>query len=348
MTLDDVSSIALGLLVATLVVGLGALALHAVRRRALAASITILTVVPLVAILTGVLVTSQFMFTDEIRRIAIVWVAVTIVAVPSAVLLGRSLARQSVWEREAIERERAAERSRRELLAWLSHDLRTPITSVRAMSEALEDGVVHRPDEVRQYAQIIGRETTRLAGMIEDLFAMSQISAGVLQLEAAPLAVDDLVVSAAEAARPLAEQRGVELTVDRGPGAVSGSLVALGSSPELLRVLDNLVVNAIRHTPAGQTVRLVVGLSAHDVVVHVEDGCGGIPEADLARVFDLGYRGSDARESDPDAGPQGAGLGLAIARGLLDAQKGSVTVRNRAPVGEAVPGCRFEVRLPRP
>jgi signal transduction histidine kinase len=332
MSQDTLHALVIGLLVSLGVVGLGALVLYLLRGRALATSIVLLTLVPLLAIIVGVVGTSQFMFTAELRRTATVWLVVTAVSVPSAIVLGSSLARKIVWEREALERERSAELSRRELLAWLSHDLRTPIAGVQAMTEALEDGVVSSPDDVKQYAQLIRAETLRLASMIDDLFEMSQINAGTLSLDVGPIAVDDVVRSAVEAARPSGERHGVRVTVDGHP---HGTL-AVGAAPELMRVLRNLLGNAIRHTPDGGTVRVSVGSDRAEVWLRVDDSCGGIPDHDLAKVFDMGYRGSEARGSDG----QGAGMGLAIARGLLDAQSGSIDVRNHDS------GCQFEIRLP--
>jgi signal transduction histidine kinase len=329
---DAVHAVAIGLLSSLAVIGLGALVLHQLRARALATSILLLTLVPLVAIIVGVVGTSQFMFTAELRRTALVWLAVTVVSVPSAVVLGRSLARRIVWEREAIERERGAERSRRELLAWLSHDLRTPIAGVRAMTEALQDGVVSSPEDVRQYAELIRGETFRLASMIDDLFEMSQINAGTLSLEVGPVAVDDVIRTAVEATRPAAAQRGVHVeTIGRPHGTL-----AVGAAPELARVLQNLLGNAVRHTPEGGTVAASFGSDDSGVWVRIDDSCGGIPARDLPKIFDMGYRGSEARETDG----RGAGMGLAIARGLLEAQAGSIEVLNHAD------GCRFEVRLP--
>ncbi|NRQ48816.1 sensor histidine kinase [Aeromicrobium stalagmiti] len=332
MTSSAASSIVIGLLGSLAVVGVGAFALYALRRRALTLSIVLLTLVPPVAIIVGVVGTSQFMFTAELRRTALVWLAVTVVSVPSAVLLGRSIARRSVWEREALERERSAERSRRELLAWLSHDLRTPLAGVQAMTEALEDGVVSSPDDVKQYAQLIRIETMRLASMVGDLFEMSQINAGTLMLDVGPVTVDDVVRTAVDGVRAMAEKHGVTVEVDGQP---HGTL-AVGAAPELVRVLRNLLANAVRHTPEGEVVRVTLGSDAGEVWLRVGDACGGIPDVDLTKVFDMGYRGTDARESDG----QGAGMGLAIARGLLDAQAGRIAVRNRDQ------GCEFEIRLP--
>jgi signal transduction histidine kinase len=111
----------------------------------------------------------------------------------------------------------------------------------------------------------------------------------------------------------------------------------LGSDADLVRVLRNLLSNAIRHTPAGGTVCLSAGTRRAEAWLAVLDGCGGIPEADLDRVFDPGYRGTDARTPDETSG---AGLGLAIAKALVEAQHGRISVRNEAP------GCRFEITLP--
>lgn len=332
MTTSTAHSIIIGLLSSLAVVGVGALVLHRVRRRTLALSIALLTLVPLVAIIVGVVGTSGFMFTDELRRTALVWLAVTVVSVPSAMLLGRSVARQSVWEREALDRERNIERSRRELLAWLSHDLRTPIAGVQAMTEALEDGVVSSPEDVKEYARLIRSESRRLAGMIDDLFEMSQINAGAMLLDVGPVAIDDVVRSATDGVRPMAERRHVSVEVVGHP---EGTL-AVGAAPELMRVVRNLLGNAIRHTPAGETVSVTIGREGSEVWLRVGDACGGIPDVDLTRIFEMGFRGSEARESDG----QGAGMGLAIARGLLDAQSGSIVARNREP------GCEFEIRLP--
>jgi signal transduction histidine kinase len=332
MSADTLHALVIGLLSSLGVVAVGALVLHQLRARALTTSIVLLTLVPLVAIIVGVVGTSQFMFTAELRRTAIVWLVVAAVSVPSAIVLGSSLARKIVWEREALDRERSAERSRRELLAWLSHDLRTPIAGVQAMTEALEDGVVSSPEDIKQYAQLIRAETLRLASMIDDLFEMSQINAGTLSLDVGPIAVDDVVRSAVEAAGPAAERHGVCMRVDGRP---HGTL-AVGAAPELMRVLHNLLGNAIRHTPTGRDVVVSVGSDCSEVWLRVDDSCGGIPDHDLTKVFDMGYRGSEARESDG----QGAGMGLAIARGLLDAQSGSIGVRNHDS------GCQFEIRLP--
>jgi signal transduction histidine kinase len=242
---------------------------------------------------------------------------------------------------ESRERERALERSRRELVAWVSHDLRTPLAGLRAMAEALEDGVAADP---ARYHMQMRQAADRLAGMVDDLFELSRIHAGALRLtlESVPLA--DLVDGALAEGQPLARARGIELS-----GVVTTPAAVRGDVRELSRALSNLVVNAIRHTPEDGTVRIEASplAPAADgeprVLLAVTDACGGIPEEDLDRVFDVAWRGTAARtpETESPVGA-GAGLGLAIVRGIAEAHSGAVTV------GNVDGGCRFEMHLPVP
>ncbi|QES57916.1 two-component sensor histidine kinase [Streptomyces venezuelae] len=245
------------------------------------------------------------------------------------VALSRELALTSERLAASRERERALETSRRELVAWISHDLRTPLAGLRAMSEALEDGVVADPG---RYHRQMRAEVERLNSMVTDLFELSRIHAGALSLSPTRISLYDLVGDALAGADALAQHHGVRLAgggVDPLPVEVDGK--------EMTRVLSNLLVNAIRHTPADGTVAIAAERRADAVVLSVTDACGGIPEEDLPRVFDTGWRGSQARTP-----PSGAGLGLAIVRGIVEAHAGHADVHN-------VPGgCRFELTLPAP
>jgi signal transduction histidine kinase len=324
---------------------IGALLLRRLRSRALTLSMAVITLIPVVAIIAGVVVTSGFMLTEELRRSAVVWIVVTLVCLPTALYLGHSLARQSVWEREARERERTAERARRELVAWVSHDLRTPLAGIRAMTEALEDRVVHEPVDVAAYARQIRRESLRLSSMVDDLFEMSRIHAGALNLALRPVSMAEVVREAVASVHPSAAAGGVDVRV-RSSDPVGP--VVLGGGNELVRVVRNLLGNAVRHTPRRGEVVVSTGTDTEAAWLRVDDACGGIPEPELSSVFDLAYRGSAARDTGADVGsetgsdaePVGAGLGLAIARGLVEAQHGRIDVANHGP------GCRFEVRLP--
>lgn len=314
----------------------GALLLHRLHRRSLATAMTVLVLVPLVATLVGVLGVSGFMFTPMLTTTLLVCVLVAVVTVPAAVLLGRGIARRSVWEREARARERAAEASRRELVAWISHDLRTPLAGVRAMAEALADGVVADPDEVADYANRISVEAKRLSSMVDDLFELSRITMGALRLTLSDVPLQDVVSEAVSAEAQAARTKGVHLRA-----AASAWPVVLGSDPELARVVRNLLANAIRHTPPDGTVAVQAGKEGGEAWLRVDDGCGGIPESELSRVFDVAFRGTTARTPEQRGErPAGAGLGLAIARGLVEAHRGSIEARNHGS------GCRFEVRLP--
>ncbi|MFI5608620.1 sensor histidine kinase [Amycolatopsis sp. NPDC051903] len=323
------------LLFALPVAGLGGLALYLLRRRSLATTMTVLVLTPVVALLVGVLGISGFMFTPALMTELLVCLLVALVTVPAAIVLGRMIARRSVWEREARDRERAAEASRRELVAWISHDLRSPLAGIQAMAEALADGVVSERHEVADYAQRIGSETTRLSGMVGDLFELSRITAGALELTMSAVPLRDVVSDAVAAQSPVAERKRVRVLEN-----AEAWPVVSGSDPELARIVRNLVSNAIRHTPPDGTVAVQLGIDGDQALLAVDDSCGGIPDDEIGRVFDVAFRGTQARTPDRSGTTAGGGLGLAIAKGLVEAHRGHIGVQNHGP------GCRFEVRLP--
>ena len=240
-------------------------------------------------------------------------------------LFGRRLAAQAMWAA-------SAEKSRRDLVAWVSHDLRTPLAGLRAMAEALEDGVVRDPATVAEYHRRIRTETDRMSLLVDDLFELSRINAGALRLKPSTVPLGDVVSDAIATAAPLAASRGITISAPE-----SGWPVVTASEPELARVVGNLIMNSVRYTPADGTVHIEAGRDRDDVWLTVSDSCGGIPEADLPKVFDVAFRGSKARTPTDDAG---GGLGLAIVRGLVEAHGGQVNA------GNVDGGCKFEVRLP--
>ena len=255
--------------------------------------------------------------------------------------LSAELSATSARLAESRQRERALETSRRELIAWISHDLRTPLAGLRAMAEALEDGVA---DDPARYHARIRTEVDRLTGMVDDLFELSRIQAGALTLTLSRVSVYDLVGDAIAGAYPLARERGVHLVGDQ----VAPAPVEVDSR-EITRVLGNLLINAIRSTPMDGTVAVAARRERTEVVVSVTDGCGGIDEQDLPRVFETGWRGGSARTPRSAATPSGAvqhhgdtgaGLGLAIVRRIVEAHEGRATVRN------VHGGCCFEIALP--
>jgi len=243
--------------------------------------------------------------------------------------LSEELAATAGKLRDSRERERRVERSRRQLVAWVSHDLRTPLAGLRAMAEALEDGIATDPD---RYHRQIRAEVTRLSAMVEDLFELSRIESGTLSLSLDSIEAGDLVSDTVASMEALARARGVRLA-----GQADSALLIQADTRELSRALANLVTNAIRHTPRDGHVQVTATAEGDGVLMTVTDGCGGIPEADLASVFDTAWRGTRARTPEADGG---AGLGLAIVRGIVEAHQGRVSVVNTGD------GCRFEVRLP--
>jgi signal transduction histidine kinase len=249
--------------------------------------------------------------------------------------VAEALKRTSARLAEAQTKAAAEESARRELIAWVSHDLRTPLAGIRAMVEALEDGVVDDPADMARYYATIRLETDRLAGLVDDLFELSRIQSGSLALDIAPVAIDELLADAMAGAAVSALANGVDL---RGEIEEPAPVVEVATA-EMIRVVRNLLDNAIRHTEPGGlvTVRASLGDIPGTVMVSVIDGCGGIPAFEIERVFELGYRGDQART--PGAG-RGGGLGLAVAQGLVAAHAGQISVNNEGG------GCRFTVSIP--
>jgi signal transduction histidine kinase len=231
---------------------------------------------------------------------------------------------------DARQRAGRLEASRRELVAWVSHDLRSPISAIRAMAEALEDGVVADPADVSEYHRAIRQETERLAQLVDDLFELARIEAGAVSVDVPFVPVHELVSEVVDIARVRAETAGVGLVAELevlGPELVVAA--------DLRRALDNVLDNAIRHTRPGGTVTVRAGSSGARAVLVVGDECGGIPDEDLERVFELAFRGDAARSSATGGG----GLGLAIAKGLVEARAGEISVRNVAA------GCEFTIAV---
>ncbi len=347
-------------------VGMGVIWL--LRRTSLRLLLQVSGGVVVLAVVAGTLGTAQAMFLSphDLNVVVMVCVVAAVVAVGFGSLLGRQLqasslalrqAAQSLGDRdggyrsptgpmtaelaalsrelgetseklkESRKRERALEQSRRELVAWVSHDLRTPLAGLHAMTEALQDGIAADP---ARYHRQIRAEVARLARMVDDLFELSCAQAGTLRLSPGRIALEDLINDALASTEALARARGVRLTA-----LADTPLVVRADPGEMSRVLSNLLVNAIRHTPEDGSVHVVAAPEPGGALLAVADSCGGIPEADLACVFDPAWRGT--RGPGPDTG---AGLGLAIVRGIVEAHQGQVSVVNTGA------GCRFEVRLP--
>ena len=233
----------------------------------------------------------------------------------------------------AAQKQKDMERLRSDLIAWVGHDLQTPLASMRAILEALADGVVDEPEAVQRYLKTAQRDIRSLSLLVDDLFQMAKIDAGGLQLELAPNSLSDLISDTLESFSELAARQGINLegTVDAGLDPVRMDAARIG------RVLNNLVGNALRHTPAGGHVQVSARRSGIQVEVCVSDTGEGIRPEDQAHVFEQFYRGEKSRSRATG----GAGLGLAITRGIVQAHGGEIRVES-----ELGKGTRFIFSLP--
>ena len=220
--------------------------------------------------------------------------------------------------------------ARRQLVAWASHDLRTPLANIQAMLEALEDGLAG-PE---RYLPALREQARALAQLVDDLFELARIDAGVLTLELRDAPLGALVESCLRGLEAEAQARHITLAANIEDGGPT-----VRCAPDKLeRVLSNLLTNALRHTPSDGAVAVVVEPLEREVRISVEDTGAGLPADSIRRVFDRFWRGDPARARTTGGG----GLGLAIARGLVEAQGGRIWAENR-PYG----GARVSFTLPR-
>ncbi len=237
---------------------------------------------------------------------------------------------------QAFEQRKTAEDERRQVVAAVSHDLRTPLASVRAMIEAIDDGVVTDEATVRRYQHTIRAEVRRLSAMMDDFFELSRLESGAFTLRRERMALDDLLSDALEAARSQAERRSVRLE-----GQIDGALPLVSvDARQLSRALTNLLQNAIHYTSAGEAI-LLHASACQDATgacyarIAVIDSGAGIAAADLPHIFERTYRGEASRtRAGADAGADmliGAGLGLTIARGFIEAHGGSISAISPLP-----------------
>jgi signal transduction histidine kinase len=233
----------------------------------------------------------------------------------------------------ANRKQQELERLRADLIAWVSHDLQTPLASIRAILEALADGVVEDPEAVQRYLMTAQRDVRSLSALIDDLFQMAQLDAGGIVLDLNPASLTDLISDTLESFSALAARQKVQLSgrIESGVDPVRMDTMRIG------RVLNNLLANALRHTPAGGRVEVVARRSGAGAAVTVVDSGEGIPAEDLPEVFKRFYRGEKSRSKATG----GAGLGLAIARGIVRAHQGDLTVESQAGQGS-----RFTFVLP--
>ena len=211
--------------------------------------------------------------------------------------------------------------TRRELVAWASHDLRTPLANMQAMLEAVEDGLA----EPEEYVPALHEQVRALSQLVDDLFELSRIDAGAMTLELRSLPVAPVVSSSLRGIEAEARLRHVSLASD-----VDGRVTARFAPDKVERVLMNLLTNALRHTPSDGAVAVRVVPLPDGVRVAVEDTGSGLDAEARERMFERFWRGDAARTS------RGTGLGLAIARGLVEAHGGRIWAENREGGGARV------------
>ena len=377
LSLTDIGLLlAIALLCATGVALFGLIALRLTRRASMLVQLCVVVFSAILSVTVGMIAAAQAMYVSAHDLSVMLYIVAisTVVSLGVALVLGRTFARRSnrlrllaqalgtgtqlvvdeatpdnaeftrlaadlahTSERLLQAREEVAtiDASRRELVAWISHDLRTPLAGLRAMAEALEDGMAADP---QRFHHQMRSQVDHLSVMVDDLFELSKIHSGTLVLAMEPVSLYDLVSDAVSELGALAESRAITLRESR-----DDELTVVGDARELSRVIGNLLMNAIQHSPKGSEIVVTTRRGSRgDVVLSVEDAGGGIPDHDLSNIFQAGWRATPSRTPETLWGQStGAGLGLAIVQGIVEAHAGDISVRN-------IPGgCRFDVRLPR-
>lgn len=372
---DFLTIVAIALGSALTVGALGLAALHLLRYRPLIFQICVVALASGLALAAGVIAVASAMYISAHDLLVVVTVTTVsaVVSMGTAVLLGLRIARSADYVRalahtvgdgmlvttkpdhvasgaefdtltaelaatsrrlaQARAEVQAIDASRREFVAWISHDLRSPLSGLRVMTEALEDRVAEDPSRFHHQMRL---QVERLTALVDNLFELSKIQSGTLSLQMEPLSLHDLVSDAVAEISSVAHARKIELRAHTNPNHT-----LVGDARELSRVVSNLLMNALEHTPAGGVITISTMQDTDRVSLSVRDSGTGIAEEDLTRIFSSGWRGSRARAThDSVDGTSGAGLGLAIVRGIVEAHRGRIIARNE-PIG-----CRFDVWLP--
>jgi two-component system phosphate regulon sensor histidine kinase PhoR len=228
---------------------------------------------------------------------------------------------------------RRLERVRRDFVANVSHEFKTPLTAIQGFAETLLSGALDDKANRKRFVEIIREHARRLARLTDDLLKLSRIEAGRLELEIRPVRVEALVSGCVETTRLNAQARGLEIQVDLQKDAPA----VRGDGAQLGEVLQNLLDNAVQYTPAGGKIEVKARSNGQGVTFTVTDTGIGIPESDLERIFERFYRVDAARSRE--AG--GTGLGLAIARHIVEAHGGRIWVESA--IGQ---GSRFHFSIP--
>jgi len=241
----------------------------------------------------------------------------SVIGVPEFDALSAELAESS--QRLADARAQVAELdgARKQMLAWISHDLRTPLAGMRAMAEAIEEGTAADP---AAYISLIRGKIDTVAQMVGDLFELSKLQTGSLELHPEPVVLLDLVSDAVSDVHEIASSRGVDIIQD----GIDGHII-WADAREITRAIGNLLANGVRHAPENSTILIRADtLDGDQLILSIIDQGAGVTAENLGHMFDVGWRADPSRSSDTG----GAGLGLAIVRGIVEAHGGHVQARH--------------------
>ena len=232
----------------------------------------------------------------------------------------------------SLEEERRSEQSKRELIASMSHDLRTPLTSIIGFLELLTDRSGRSPEELERFASIAHKKALRLQGLTDELFEYTRIGYGGLRMRPEPINLNELLGQMAEEFYPVFEQAGIECRLH-----VPNVRIVVAADGDLLhRLMENLLNNAVKYGADGKFVDLHLGRAEGFALIDVVNYGQAIPPEHLPNIFKRFYRAEQSRSRETG----GTGLGLAIAAGIVDMHGGSI----KADSGEG--GTRFRVALP--
>ena len=234
---------------------------------------------------------------------------------------------------EMIDRVQASQQSQRDFVANVSHELKTPLTSIQGFSQAIQDGTVQSGEPLAKAAGIIHTEAERMYRLVVDLLDLARFDAGTLQLDRKALDLNQILEHVVNQLIPQAARSQVQLSLKSNPLPT-----IIGDGDRLAQVFTNIVDNAIKHTPAGGNVAVLVYQDDESAVIKIRDSGGGIPEEHLSRIFERFYKIDGSRKKD---GEPGTGLGLAIAQEIIQAHDGVIKVQSEIGVGS-----EFEVRIP--
>lgn len=247
--------------------------------------------------------------------------------------LAHSFNQMAIQLEDSAKKQKESEKLRRDLVAWIGHDLRTPLASVRAIVEALSDNMIDDPVNVERYLTSAKMNIASLSNLLDELFEMAQIDAGGMRLNVQPNSLSDLVSDTLESFSERAHDRGILLEGHVEPATDP----VMFDAQQIGRVLGNLVENAIRYSPAGTRVQIKAKRIKDHVVLAVQDTGDGIDAEDLPHIFEQFYRGEKSR----NRATGGSGLGLAISKAIVESHRGRLDVQS-----ERGKGTIFQLLLP--